>query len=85
MPDWIVHSIRTQRMSFVLFDQFSNQGFANALEPLRAANTFLGRSAYEWRILTLDGRPVKTSANVTVVPDGPLDATAPLMVAVLPP
>ena len=63
-------------MSFVLFNQFSNQGFANALEPLRAANTFLGRPAYEWRILTLDGQPVKTSANVTIVPDGPLDATA---------
>ena len=76
MPDWIIHSTRTHRMSFVLFDQFSNQGFANALEPLRAANTFLGRSAYEWQILTLDGHPVKTSANVTIVPDGPLDATA---------
>ena len=63
-------------MCFVLFDRFSNHGFANALEPLRAANTFLGRTAYEWKILSLDGGPVHTSAGVTILPDGKLDATA---------
>jgi transcriptional regulator GlxA family with amidase domain len=76
MPDWIIPNDRTQRVSFVLFDRFSNHGFANALEPLRAANTFLGRAAYDWRILTLDGGPVRTSAGVTILPDGRFDGTA---------
>lgn len=76
MPDWIIPNARSQSMSFVLFDRFSNHGFANALEPLRAANTFLGRPAYRWRILTLDGGPVRTSAGITVMPDGRFDATA---------
>ena len=51
MPEWIIPDAKTQRFSFLLFDRFSNHGFANALEPLRAANTFLGRTAYDWRIL----------------------------------
>ena len=76
MPDWIIPNDRTQRIAFVLFDRFSNHGFANALEPLRAANTFLGRETYRWTILTLDGGPVRTSAGVTILPDGRLDATS---------
>ncbi len=63
-------------MTFVLFDRFSSHVFANALEPLRAANTFLGWRAYEWQAVTLDGRVVKSSSEITIVPDGPLTATA---------
>lgn len=76
MPDWIIPNDHTQRISVVLFDRFSNHGFANALEPLRAANTFLGRTAYDWRILSLDGGPVRTSAGVTILPDGRFDGSA---------
>jgi AraC family transcriptional regulator, carnitine catabolism transcriptional activator len=76
MPNWIIPNARSQSISIVLFDRFSNHGFANALEPLRAANTFLDRPAYRWRILTLDGGPVRTSAGVTIVPDGRFDTTA---------
>lgn len=76
MPDWIIPNALSQSVSVVLFDRFSNHGFANALEPLRAANTFLDRPAYRWRILTLDGGPVRTSAGVTIMPDGRFDAEA---------
>ncbi|MGI9389398.1 MAG: GlxA family transcriptional regulator, partial [Boseongicola sp.] len=76
MRDWTKPNRSTASFTFVLFDQFSNQVFANALEPLRAANTFLRRPAYTWQILSLDGQPVTSSAGMTVVPDGPLDGSA---------
>lgn len=76
MRKWTIPATGTASFTFVLFDQFSNQVFANALEPLRAANTFLRRSAYTWRLVTLDGQAVRSSAGMIVVPDGPLDGTA---------
>jgi len=76
MRNWTIPNAGTASFTFVLFDQFSNQVFANALEPLRAANTFLRRPAYTWQILSLDGQPVTSSAGMSVIPDGPLDGTA---------
>ena len=73
MREWTIQNAKTARFTFVLFDEFSNQVFANALEPLRAANTFLGRNAYDWRIISLDGGAVKSSAGMVVLPDGAFD------------
>ncbi len=75
MRQWTRQSQETAEFTFVLFDRFSNQVFANALEPLRAANTFLSQPAYVWKIVTRDGAPVQSSAGMTVVPDGALDPT----------
>lgn len=75
MRKWTIQSDETAEYTFLLFDRFSNQVFANALEPLRAANTFLGASAYAWKIVTRDGAAVRSSAGMTVVPDGALDPT----------
>ena len=77
MRNWTVDSQKTADFTFLLFDRFSNQVFANALEPLRAANTFLGTRAFDWSIVSLDGAPVKSSAGMTVIPDralGPTDS-----------
>lgn len=63
-------------ISVLLFDRFSNHCLANAIEPLRAANTFLERSAYRWRIVTLDGAPARSSSGLTVAADGALDRDA---------
>ena len=35
--------------------------FATALDPLRLANRMLGYDAYQWRLASHDGRPVKAS------------------------
>jgi transcriptional regulator GlxA family with amidase domain len=75
MREWTIPSTGTAHMGFLLFETFSNQVLANAMEPLRAANTFLGRHAYAWRLLTLDGAPVRSSAGMQVVPDGALTAS----------
>ncbi|MEW9805146.1 GlxA family transcriptional regulator [Mesorhizobium sp. ZMM04-5] len=38
--------------------------FATALDPLRSANRMLGYDAYQWRLASMDGRPVKASNGV---------------------
>lgn len=42
---------------------------ANAVEPMRAANTLLGRKAYGWQFLSLDGQPVNSSSGLPVTPE----------------
>lgn len=56
----------------LLFDRFSNHCLANAIEPLRAANGFLQRDAYRWRILSLDGDAVTSSSGFRLQPDAAL-------------
>lgn len=47
---------------------------ASVIEPLRAANRIAGQTLYSWRLLSLDGRPVETTANITIPVDGAFDA-----------
>lgn len=58
---------RTRR-SFVFFliPDFTMVAFATAIEPLRLANRMLGYAAYDWRLASLDGRPVAASNGVEV-------------------
>jgi hypothetical protein len=53
----------------LLFDRFSNHCLANAIEPLRAANTFAGRTLYRWSFLSLDGAQVTSSSGLPVQPE----------------
>ena len=39
---------------------------------MRAANDALGRTAYRWRLLSLDGEPVTSSSGLQLMPDGKL-------------
>lgn len=55
------------RIAFLLFDQFSNLCLANCLEPLRAANTQTLRNAFDWTLVSLDGRPCVSSSGIEVV------------------
>ena len=50
----------------MLFDRFSNHCLANAVEPLRAANSLLGREAYDWAFISMDGSPVCSSSGLPV-------------------
>ena len=58
----------TDNVAILLFPEFSNHCLANAVEPLRAANSFLMRDAYRWEYVTLDGRPVTSSSGLPVLP-----------------
>lgn len=50
----------------LLFDQFSNHCLANTIEPIRAANTFAGKTIYQWRFTSLDGGQVTSSSGLPV-------------------
>lgn len=69
MRNWALPSEHTEKIDILLFDEFSNYCLANAVEPMRVVNRFLGREAYEWSLLTLDGQPVKSSAGMPVTPE----------------
>lgn len=56
----------------LLFDAFSNHCLANAVEPLRAANTLARKQLYRWQFLSLDGAVVTSSSGLPVQPDMPL-------------
>jgi len=78
MPIWKKDASSTVRIGILLFDRFSNHCFANALEPFRAANAFLGRDAYEWHVMTpgdlaamsSSGFPVMPTTAITDMPGG---------------
>ncbi len=42
---------------------------ACALDPMRAANRIAGEPVFEWRILTLDGEPVKLTCGLPIAAD----------------
>jgi transcriptional regulator GlxA family with amidase domain len=43
---------------------------ASVIEPLRAANRIAGRTLYGWRLLSIDGKPVETTAGIAMPVDG---------------
>lgn len=51
---------------FFLIPDFTMMAFAAALEPLRAANRMAGHEAYQWRLASSDGLPVRASNGVEV-------------------
>ncbi len=57
----------------LLFDGFSNHCVANAVEPLRAANTLGRQTHYNWRYLTLNGEAAESSSGLKIIPDGRLN------------
>lgn len=50
-------------VGLLLLPEFSQLGFAAATEPLFVANWLSGRMLYRWHTLSLDGRPVRSSAG----------------------
>ncbi len=67
--------VETARFTFLLLDGFSHLSLASAIEPMRLANQFLGRAAYSWRVVSLDGEPATCSNGFTLMVDA---AFAPL-------
>lgn len=65
-------------IAFAVFDGFSNMVLASAMEPLRAACALSGRPLFEWKVLTLDGDPVRSSSGLLLRADAAL-ADAPLV------
>jgi len=54
------------RIVFFLVPDFSLIAFATAIEPLRMANRFLPRPAFEWTIASASGAPVASSSGIEI-------------------
>ena len=70
--DAIRHPIKRSFVFFLVPD-FTMVAFATALDPLRLANRMLGYDAYNWRLASHDGRPVKASNGVECAVDTSLE------------
>lgn len=53
-------------IGFMLVPQFSMIAFTSAIEPLRLANRSAARPLYEWRLFSVDGRPVTASNGIEI-------------------
>ncbi len=60
---------RLQEIGFLLLPRFSMMALSAMIEPLRMANTQAERPLYEWTLLSLDGRPVVASNDMTTAVD----------------
>jgi transcriptional regulator GlxA family with amidase domain len=60
--------MRKSRFVFLTLPQYSQIALANAVEPLRMANSISGQAAYEWQIASLDGQPVAASNGLSISP-----------------
>ena len=63
-----IEPIRRSRFAFLTLPNYSMIAVANAVEPLRMANSLSGQLAYEWAIASLEGAPVPASNGVTLSP-----------------
>ncbi len=72
MPIWTNTPKQPIKISFLLFDQFSNNSLGNCLEPLRACNSFTTTPIFQWQFLTIDGQSVQSSSGLPILPSGAL-------------
>lgn len=63
---------RPQKVAFLLVPHFSMMAFTSSVEPLRAANRLSGETLYSWRTVSVDGKPVRASNGIPLLPDGSL-------------
>jgi transcriptional regulator GlxA family with amidase domain len=50
--------------AFLLVPGFSMMSLASAIEPLRSLNRLLGKDAYQWRLASVDGKPLPASNGI---------------------
>ncbi len=62
-----------QRLAFVLVPRFSMIAFTGAVEPLRLANRAANKQLYDWKLYSVDGRPVTASNGIPLQPIGAID------------
>jgi AraC family carnitine catabolism transcriptional activator len=65
-----------RKLALLLLPEFSNFGLAAVTEPLFIANWLAQRTAFEWRTISDDGKPVRASNGSIVPVDGDLTLAA---------
>ena len=62
------------KLALLLLPEFSNLGVAAVVEPLFVANWLAQSALFEWRLVSVDGQPVRASNGSLVSVDGDLTA-----------
>lgn len=62
-----------RRFGFLMLPNFSMMCLTSAVEPLRVANTYSGRTLYSWSFLSSDGEPVSSSNGGQIIADAVFD------------
>jgi transcriptional regulator GlxA family with amidase domain len=76
-------AIAPYSVTVLLLEQFAMIAFTSTLEPLREANWVLGRRAFDWTVVSHDGRAVTASNGLSLNVDGSIhDVVASAMVIV---
>ena len=60
-------------MTLLVLPQSSMMSLASSLDTMRAANRIANRNLFEWRIMTLDGRPATLTCGIPVAADSQLN------------
>jgi transcriptional regulator GlxA family with amidase domain len=66
------------KFAFLTLPRYSMIALSNAVEPLRMANIVTRQMAYEWSIVSLDGRPIAASNGLELTPTLALDDVGPV-------
>ena len=61
-----------RRLGLLLLPEFSNLGLAAVTEPLFVANWLAQRTLFEWRSVSVDGKPVRASNGALLAVEGDL-------------
>ncbi|WP_135450591.1 MULTISPECIES: GlxA family transcriptional regulator [Tabrizicola] len=59
----------TRDFAFLALPRFTLLAFSSAVEPLRIANQLTQLPLYRWRLVSMDGKPVESSAGVRIEVD----------------
>ncbi|WP_116368764.1 GlxA family transcriptional regulator [Parahaliea mediterranea] len=62
-------STSPQRIGFLILPGFSMIGLSAMVDPLRWANTLAREALYDWQMLSLGGRPVRSSNDISLMAD----------------
>jgi transcriptional regulator GlxA family with amidase domain len=65
--------VATRDFAFLALPRFTLLAFSSAIEPLRIANQLTQRPLYRWRLVSMDGGPVESSAGVRIEVDQGLE------------
>jgi len=68
--------VTTRAFAFLALPRFTLLAFSSAIEPLRIANQLTQQPLYRWSLVSMDGKPVESSAGVRIEVDqglAPLD------------
>jgi AraC family transcriptional regulator, carnitine catabolism transcriptional activator len=65
-----------RKVAFLLLPEFSNLGIAAATEPLFVANWLAQDAVFDWKIISVDGQPVRASNGRLATVDGDLTLAA---------